>query len=387
MSRLVALFVLGLCGVSFAEEPLGRYKKSHDAALIAQLEAIGYLDGVESAPIQTGVTIHTDEAWAGLNLYASGHAPEAVLMDMDGNTVHTWRKPFAEVWPTDRTDVHEHHWWRRVHLLPGGELLAIFESKGIIKLDRDSNLIWSHRGREHHDLEVLDDGSIVTLTRQPRAMAKGHRADDHVAWLSPDGELLREISILSAVERSRPDLVELFPDTPDVLHTNSIRVLKGGLANPAFARGNVLMSFRTISAVAVLDPNTETIVWAHRGAFEEQHDPRPIDARTLLLFDNHPSTRKSRAVEVDIVTGEEVWAFGGTPDSAFYSGTCGAIQRLPNGHTVVTASDTGRAFEVTRDGRIVWEFISPHRADSDPSLVATLMEVERLPKKLAWLPQ
>ena len=31
-------------------------------------------------------------------------------------------------------------------------------------------------------------------------------------------------------------------------------------------------------------------------------------------------------------------------------------QRLPNGNTLITEADTGRVFEVTRKGEVVWEF-------------------------------
>jgi hypothetical protein len=37
----------------------------------------------------------------------------------------------------------------------------------------------------------------------------------------------------------------------------------------------------------------------------------------------------------------------------------GGAQRLPNGNTLITESDKGRAFEVTREGEIVWDFYNP----------------------------
>ena len=43
----------------------------------------------------------------------------------------------------------------------------------------------------------------------------------------------------------------------------------------------------------------------------------------------------------------------------FFSELCGTCQRLPNGNTLITESTRGRAFEVTPDKEIVWEFVSP----------------------------
>ena len=33
---------------------------------------------------------------------------------------------------------------------------------------------------------------------------------------------------------------------------------------------------------------------------------------------------------------------------------------MPNGNTLITESNKGHVFEVTRDGEIVWEFYSPY---------------------------
>ena len=65
----------------------------------------------------------------------------------------------------------------------------------------------------------------------------------------------------------------------------------------------------------------------------------------------------------------------------------GGVQRLANGNTLITESMGGRAFEVTRDGKIVWEFVSPHRAGDANELVAVLLDVVRLPPSfpLEWL--
>ncbi|GAG47936.1 unnamed protein product, partial [marine sediment metagenome] len=45
----------------------------------------------------------------------------------------------------------------------------------------------------------------------------------------------------------------------------------------------------------------------------------------------------------------------------FFSYQISSAQRLPNGNTLITEGDNGRIFEVTRDGEIVWEYITPTR--------------------------
>jgi hypothetical protein len=53
----------------------------------------------------------------------------------------------------------------------------------------------------------------------------------------------------------------------------------------------------------------------------------------------------------------------------------GKHQRLPNGNVLIAESGQGRAFEVTPEGKIVWEYINY----IDPETVGFLEQVERLP--------
>ena len=75
-----------------------------------------------------------------------------------------------------------------------------------------------------------------------------------------------------------------------------------------------------------------------------------------------------------------VWEYGVErgPES-FRSVTESSAQRLPNGNTLIGLSTNRRAIEVTQDKKIVWEYISPYRAGENDELIATLLEVVRLP--------
>ena len=77
----------------------------------------------------------------------------------------------------------------------------------------------------------------------------------------------------------------------------------------------------------------------------------------------------------------------GDPPDAFFTLFCGGAQRLSGGTTLITESCRGRAFEVTRDGEVVWEYVNPHRAGEDGEWIASLLEVRRVPTSAvdAWL--
>ena len=78
--------------------------------------------------------------------------------------------------------------------------------------------------------------------------------------------------------------------------------------------------------------------------------------------------------------GRIEWEYRGDHERPFYTKWCGSSARLPNGNTLITESDDGRAFEVTREGEIVWEFYNPHRVGADYEKIATLFELIRLPE-------
>ena len=313
----------------------------------------------------------------GLNLYLSGHAAEAVLMDRGGHTLHRWRQPLRRLWPELAVDprMAKLEYWRRAWLFPNGDLLAIYEGLGIVKLDARSNVLWSRRGGFHHDLQVLADGRIWILDRTGREGV----LEDFVTVLDPRGRLVRRIPLLRAFERSRfAPLLSRMERAGDVFHTNTLEVLDGRSrrgTDPVFRKGNVLLSVLKLDALAVLDPEREEIVWARTGSWRRQHQPALLDDGGLLLFDNlGPGGERSRVIELDPRTLRVRWQHGG-----FFSKTLGSCQRLPNGNTLITESENGRALEVTRGGRIVWEFHNPHRAGERKELVAVLFEMLRLP--------
>lgn len=374
-----------------------------------ELAAQGYADGYVPAGGATGVVLHRrDRVEAGLNLYSSGHAPEAVLMDMDGAVVHRWSIPYDALEGAPPMEHPSQLGWRRVRLLADGSLVAIHGGLALIRIDRDSNLEWVHPGREHHDLEVLDDGRIVTLTRQPRIVpeldAKVPTIEDFLTILSADGEVLESVSLVEALrgtphfakalERAEdPDRVQRLTmdglEALDFLHPNSVQMLDGSHAgpHPAFAAGNVLVCLRELDALAVVDVRRRRVAWYREGAWVAPHDARLTDEGHLTLFDNMGHGGWSQVLELDPLTGEELWAFRGDPPESFFSVFCGTARRLANGNTLVTESCNGRALEVTPEGAVAWEFLSPHRAGEDGELVAVLFEVERVAEErvAGWL--
>jgi len=359
-------------------------------AAIKQLESIGYMAGSTPAPPKKHVTVYNEElAYKGLNLYASGHATEAILTDLQGNELHKWSYNFWDIWPNYEPPrsvaFHNHEFFRRVHLLAGGELLAIFEGIGLVKLDKDSNLLWVYDGKAHHDLFVDSDGKIYVLTRKaginPKYNKENPILEDFVTILSGEGKELRSISVLKSLENSSyASILSRMRKKGDIFHTNTIEVLDGTLAHrsEAFRKGNVLISIRRLDLVCVVDMERESVVWALSGLWRSQHQPTILNDGTMLVFDNRGNNGKSRVIRFDPFSQEVIWVYSGTSKAPLYSFDCGSCEELPNGNILISESNNGRAFEVTPDKTIVWEFFNPHRAGANNELIADLFEAIRL---------
>lgn len=363
-----------------------------------------------------GVTVHDKgAAQPGLTLYSSGEGARAVLVDMAGRTVHEWRRPFYDIWDDTaavRDPVPEDRiYFRKALALPGGDLLAIYIGYGdtpwgygMVKLDKDSNVLWKNLDRFHHDFAVSGDGRIYGLTHEFRKRPIEHQGhlpppmlEDFLVVLSPDGETLSKISLLDAIKNSKyaRELWRIMHFSLwDPLHTNSVKLLTEQTAEalrtkiPVAAAGQVLLSFRELDGgtIALLDVDTEEVVWATSGSWKSQHDPDILANGNILMFDNlghFGPGQQSRVIEVDPATTGVVWSYAGDAEKPLNSPWRAAQEPLSNGNILITESGGGRIVEINRKGDVVWEYINPVRGGEDDTAVPVVSWASRLEPETA----
>jgi hypothetical protein len=143
----------------------------------------------------------------------------------------------------------------------------------------------------------------------------------------------------------------------------------------------VLLSFREISTIAILDVDRREIVWATLGPWLRQHDPDLLPSGNLLLFDNQGNPGPggvTRVIELDPATQQIVWSYAGSEEHPFESAVRSSQQRLPNGNTLITESDGGRLFEVTPAGEVVWSYVNPVRGGAHGELIPIVAWAQRI---------
>lgn len=355
---------------------------------IKNLSSLPYLQwapagkDIEKAAV---VQYNPELAFDGINLYSSRTLSEAYLIDMHGNIVHKWATKKVE-----ESDV-KYHYWHHVEMCKNGDLLVPVLDQELIRLDWDSRVKWKQKMRVHHDVAVDENKKIYVLVHGDQLVFWNGIPvpilGDDIVVLSADGEIEEKIHIYPLVKEKVPlrtivniykglfslrNIKEIFEhkakgnyicrgDTPfDILHTNTIEIMDRDI-DSFCKQGDLLISIRQLDIVGVVDVKKEQLVWSWGpGELSRQHHPTLLKNGNILIFDNGFCRKFSRIVEVNPLTGKIVWKYISDPPKNFWSSSRGASQRLPNGNTLITESDKGHTFEITKEGKVIWEFYNPN---------------------------
>ncbi len=405
---LVLLFLIGLTAGVFLErydlEPATSIRGALSAArvTVAMLRrAVGPTPpaslGDRAITDTPGVAVLDKQDMApGLTLLASG-GPDVKLIDADGKIVHHWRVPVEDLFTLPGLLKPEDIVIDGLTLLPDGSLVALLLDEQefpafhwddtvtntvLVKLDKDSKLVWSFTGNPHHDVRLAPNGHfLVLVAREGRTPPRDGLAlppkfrDEGVAELDADGHVVRTIWLADAIARSSyaslfAILDEGWHGCPedghycwDLFHANTIQIVpaEASAKFPAVVAGDWLVNLRDTDAVVVIDPATGIVRWARRGPWHHAHDAELTAQGTLMIFDNRAaigSLEPSRVLEIDPANGAELWSYDGGKEHPFASSVRGTKDPLENGNVLITELTGGRAFEVTRAGKLVWQYVS-----------------------------
>ena len=385
-----------------------RFLKSLALGLGAVCLCAGGAFAVESLSTPTGVHVWNKYgAYDGYTLLSPNMTNDVYLIDMKGDVVHTWHtagKPglYAE-------------------LLPNGNLLRGIRydpkhvpfggvSGGVQEIDWDGNVVWEHkihgpRANQHHAFSRMPNGNTLIVAWQYKsydeAVAKGRRKgtlpakadpkakyqydglwEDYIVEVDKDGREVWSWHTWDHIGKGKDKLdinyklpIANYYGDSDWVHINCVTYIP--------ETDQILFTARNFGEVFLVDKSTGRI--AFRWGNPTTHDPRakkpgwcddgdqklfgPHDATWLgdgriMLFDNgwnRPSVNRSRAVIINSKTGELEWEYRAQNPNGFYSAYQGAAQMLPNGNVLITSTNTGHIFEVTRGKKphVVWEYVSP----------------------------
>jgi hypothetical protein len=384
-------FAAAAAGLALRQFQAGSRDAAPGSELLSQLHALGYAEWAELAPDEAprrGVVARAPErSHPGINLVLDFSRRGARLVDAQGRERHAWTGDAAGAG------------WHHAELAPDGTLLVIRRDGTLLALEPDSRVRFSRALGAHHDLALLDTGEIAVLRSAfidvPYEGRSLPLVDDRVSVLSPAGELLREFSLYRLLGARIPaERLEHIAGHPrehwlervqpprrgvDVFHTNSVAWLPRDVPGLG-RRGDFLLSVRELDLLAVIDPEGREVRWSWGpGELEAQHDASLLAGGSVLVFDNGKRRGFSRVLEIDPLARRIVWQHRAEPPAAFFSDRMGGCQALEGGNVLVTSSEQGRAFEVTRAGEVVWEYWS-EEVDEGRRRRATLHRLTRYPE-------
>ena len=321
-----------------------------------------------------------------------GGAYGLFLVDAQGRIVHEWRMP-AEldldlVKASDKLMPGVFKVIDGAHLYPNGDVAFTVDYYGVAKIDRCSRKIWSLPGEYHHSLSIDEAGDLWVPFRDYKVAGDARTEwlskpyfNESVARISVGGEVQEIFSLVDAaigaqfeglLAEGSPDLTKTIQT--DITHLNDADIVTAefAAANPQVREGDIMVSMRTLDAVAVIDRQTRKFKFALSGMTLRQHDPDALANGNILILDNRTETSQhdhltykpqgqafgqSRIVEINPRTQEIAWSWEGTKEHPFFTSIQGKIEPQPNGNVLVAEPEGGRAFEIDRkSGAIVWQF-------------------------------
>jgi hypothetical protein len=319
----------------------------------------------------------------------------AWIADRSGKVLHAWEVDLEALWSGITGFAGD---VTKLSLYPvgmalgdDGSLVVSFQGRdtypyqvGIAKVDRGGRILWKRFDNSHHWITMDGKGRVYTPyayyrkdvkevagTRVSLPCEAGEAYMDGVRVLSPDGQALREITLMDKfVAAGYRGLFYGLRDGCNPTHLNSVELASAEVARrvPRAAEGDLLVSLREASAVALLDGASGAVKYVVSQHTAAQHSPRFLPDGTVLVFDNFGGDSElggSRVVRVDLVRGTSETVF---PREAherlvpFFSATAGHIDVSEDGRrALVATTHQGRIIEIdVASGRPLWVYENTH---------------------------
>lgn len=317
-----------------------------------------------------------ERACPGFTLFATLGAEKTVyLIDLEGRVVHTWQLPYPPGLYGRLTEAGTLFYNGKVLERAGARFIDTQPWKGgaVLEADWSGRILWEVRHPDHHhDAARLRNGNVLLLCMAPIPAELAARVQGGITGTEHNGEMygdyVVEMTTAGQVVWKWRAWEHLNPETDRITLQDRRHEWTHGNTVAEMPDGSIVVSFRDISTVVIADRPSGRITWKlGPPVLAQQHAPTPLANGNLLIFDNgthridHPVPH-SRVIEVDPATKQIVWSYQERRPFDFFSPYISNAQRLPNGNTLICEGNFGRLFEVTPDGRLVWEYVNPYFA-------------------------
>ena len=266
-------------------------------------------------------------------------------------------------------------------LTEDGGLIFHSERSSLVKIDKDSQLVWQNQENAfHHSIEKDFEGNfwvpsqIFPYQVEYFGSSDGKYIDDAVTKISENGEILFQKSIANLlIENDMIHKVFGYGTAKDVIHLNDIQpVLTDG---QFWKRGDIFLSLRRQSMIILYRPLTNKIIWIGEGKTLHQHDVNILDNHRISIFNNNAIQHRSfgylkigfsQVLVYDFIND----SYSKYLDAALVKNnvttlTEGRSTILDNGDLFIEEQNHSRLLYFNKDGTIKWEYVSPTSNDGN----------------------
>jgi len=268
-------------------------------------------------------------------------------------------------------------------MFKNGDLLIHGQWRPLSKIDICSNIIWSLDYAFHHSLEKDHENNFwIPFTYMPSSISAGisesngpipkRFIDDGIMKVSENGEILFKKSVMQIfIDNNLEKLI--FPGEPshDPIHLNDIQPVLFDGNN--FKKGDIFLSLRSISIVALYRPSSNKIIWYKKNPWVNQHDVDVLNNSQISIFNNKSkimfmkgqniydeSFKKNNNILIydfdkDIVVNKYESLF---EKHDIRTPTQGLNEIMEDGSLFVEESDFGRLLQFDSNGNLVLEYVN-----------------------------
>lgn len=311
----------------------------------------------------------------------------AWIIDRSGKVLHSWPLPLDKLF-SDMPGTQGHKDIRNFYpvglqLLNDGSLIVDFHGRnvfpytiGIARISWNGEVMWKHIDGAHHWPRVAPDGTIIAPIQLRKGM-KDFRGraipircnkvvfDEGVRYYAPDGTPGKTILMMDVLLKSNyPGLLYGLRDDCDPIHINSVDVATAEVAAniPGAAAGDLLVSLREPSAIALIDPVNEVVKHIVIGRTAAQHSATFLPDGTVVVLDNVGGMKSEGGTRIERINLVDGSAQTVVPTAAsksilpFFTSDAGHVTVSPDGKRLMIAlKDQSRDIEVDlATGKPLW---------------------------------
>ncbi len=266
---------------------------------------------------------------------------------------------------------------RHTLMLNDGSILFKVAFPGYIyKMDKNSNILWKSKKLAHHSIELDENGNIWTCAvniDNDKANNIGYR-EDAILCLDQAGnelyfksltDIFLENNLYSKMIESTPVGYSWDKEYKDPYHLNDVKPVKKD--GTYWKKGDVFLSMRQKSLVALFRPNTGAIMMAEQGPWLAQHDVDIVNDSIISIFNNNNSFLNEKVKNYSNIA---LYNFhNNTTDyifeGIFNSNVQGRQTKLLTKDVLIEETMTGLYYLLDSIGNVKYKFYVPYFSNPD----------------------